>query len=152
MTMHNRARLIVGTVPLLVLILLLPQYVYAHGVKIDYRVDMTVEIRATYDSGDPMAGAQVSVYAPDDPSAAWLTGVCDDEGRFTFVPDVSKAGTYSVQVRLAGHGSIVHIPIHESLPTTGRTGGYTPLQIILMAACIVWGSIGTALYFSRRRT
>jgi len=152
MTTRNKARLIVGPALLLVLVLMLPTHAYAHGVRIDYRVDMTVEILAAYDTGEPMAGAQVSVYAPDEPSTPWLTGVCDEDGRFDFVPDASKAGTWSVRVRLAGHGDIVHIPIGESSGAAGSSGGYAPLQIVLMAACVIWGSIGTALYFSRRRT
>jgi nickel transport protein len=91
------------------------------------------------------------VYAPDDPSTPWLTGVCDDEGRFSFVPDTSKPGMWDVQVRQAGHGDIVHIPVGEDAAVSGSTGGYTTLQIVLMALCVVWGSVGTALYFSRRK-
>jgi nickel transport protein len=124
---------------------------YAHGVKIDYTVNMTIDIVARYDTGEPMGGAQVVVYAPDDPSNPWLTGVCDDEGRFSFTPDTSKPGTWSIQVRKAGHGDIIHIPIGEDTGATGGSGGYTVLQIVLMAVCGIWGFVGTALYFSRRR-
>jgi len=46
---------------------------------------------------------------------------------------------------------MIHIPIGEDTASTGGIGGYTNLQIGLMAACVVWGSVGTALYFSRRR-
>ena len=151
MIMRSKAALIVG-LAVLFLGLVPPIHVYAHGVRIQYAVDMTVEILAAYDSGEPMAGAQVSVYAPDEPSTPWLTGACDNEGRFSFMPDTSKPGTWAVQVRLAGHGGIVHIPIGESSATAGGVGGYTPLQIVLMAVCVIWGSVGTALYFSRRRT
>ncbi|MBE0431174.1 MAG: carboxypeptidase regulatory-like domain-containing protein [Dehalococcoidia bacterium] len=125
--------------------------IHAHGVRIHHTVDVVVEITAAYDSGEPMAGAQVSVYAPDDPSTPWLTGVCDDEGRFSFAPDVSRPGTWTVRVRQAGHGDIVYISVGGSSDTSGRASGYAPLQIVLMAVCVVWGSVGTALYFSRRR-
>jgi nickel transport protein len=124
---------------------------YAHGAIIEYTVDMTIEIVATYDNGEPMAGAQVVVYAPDDPSTPWLTGVCDDEGRFTFMPDSTKPGTWDVQVRQAGHGDMVHIPVGEGAVAAASSGGYSVLQIVLMAVCVVWGIAGTALYFSRRR-
>jgi nickel transport protein len=123
---------------------------FAHGAKIEYTISMAVEIRAAYDTGEPMAGGQVAVYAPDDPSAPWLTGVCDEEGRFTFVPDPSKPGTWDVQVRQSGHGDMVHIPIGEDVAMVGSTG-YTTLQIVLMGACVVWGFVGTALFFSRRK-
>ncbi|TET42260.1 MAG: carboxypeptidase regulatory-like domain-containing protein [Dehalococcoidia bacterium] len=136
--------------------LCLPVKALAHGAKIEYTVNVAIELVATYDNGEPMAGAQFVVYAPDDPSTPWLTGVCDDEGRFSFVPDTSKPCaskpcTWDVQVRQAGHGDFVHIPIGEDTLVTGSAGGYTTLQIVLMALCVVWGTVGTALYFSRRR-
>ena len=133
------------------IVLGLPMRAYAHGVIIEYTVDMAIEIVAMYDNGEPMAGAQVVVYAPDDPSTPWLTGVCDDQGRFTFVPDASKPGTWDIQVRQAGHGGMVHIPVGEGMVATTETGGFGVLQIVLMSACVIWGFVGTALYFSRRR-
>jgi len=123
----------------------------AHGAKIAYQISMAVEIRAAYDTGEPMAGGQVTVYAPNDPSTPWLTGICDEDGRFTFTPDSSQPGTWDVQVRQSGHGDMIHIPIGEGMAVAGGTG-YTPLQIVLMAACVVWGFVGTALFFSRRKT
>jgi nickel transport protein len=125
--------------------------VYAHGARIEYTSSTEIEIVAKYDTGEPMGGAQVVVYAPDDPSTPWLTGVCDDEGRFTFVPDSTKPGTWDVQVRQAGHGDMVHIPVGEGAVVAASSGGYSVLQIVLMAVCVVWGIAGTALYFSRRR-
>ena len=135
----------------LFLILGIPVTAYAHGARIEYTIGMTIEIIASYDSGEPMAGAQVVVYAPDDPSSPWLTGVCDNEGRFTFTPDISKTGIWDVQVRQSGHGDMVHISIGEGMASTTGAGGYSVLQIVLMGACAVWGFVGTALYFSRRR-
>jgi len=122
---------------------------FAHGASVAYTINMTVEIQATYDTGEPLAGGQVTVYAPDDPSTPWLTGVCDEEGRFTFTPDPSLPGTWDVQVRQSGHGDIVHIPIGEGTAVTGG-GGFTTLQIVLMGACVVWGFAGTALFFARK--
>jgi nickel transport protein len=123
--------------------------VSAHGVKIDYTINLAVEIVATYDTGEPMSGGQVTVYAPNDPATTWLTGVCDEEGRFTFTPDPNQPGTWDVQVRQAGHGDMIHIPIGEDVALAGGTG-YTSLQIMLMGACVVWGFVGTALFFSCR--
>ena len=149
--MHTKWKIITCLIFVLILGLGLPIKVFAHGAKIEYTVNLEIEIVATYDNGEPMAGAQVVVYAPDDPSTPWLTGVCDDEGRFSFTPDTSKPGTWDVQVRLAGHGDIVHIPIGEDTVATAGTGGYTALQIALMSVCVIWGSVGTALYFLRRK-
>ena len=122
----------------------------AHGAKIEYAINIAVEIVASYDSGDPMGEAQVTVYAPNDLSNPWLTGTTDEEGRFTFIPDPDIPGTWDVQVRQAGHGDIVHIPVGEGMATTGSTG-FSWLQIVLMSACVIWGFVGTALYFSRRK-
>jgi nickel transport protein len=149
--MGAKWKLIAGLISALTICLGLAVPVHAHGAKIEYTVDVVIEIVAAYDSGEPMAGAQVVIYAPDDPTNPWLTGVCDDEGHFRFVPDTSKPGTWDVQVRQAGHGDIVHIPIGEGSAGDGGAGGYTPLQIILMAACVIWGAVGTSLYFWRRR-
>jgi nickel transport protein len=149
--MGNKWRVIAAVIGVLVLSLLLPTQALAHGVNIQYSSDIKIEIVARYDTGTPMAGAQVTVYAPDDPSTPWLTGVCDDEGRFSFTPDASIPGSWDVQVRLAGHGGIVHVPVGEGTATSGGIGGYSYLQIGLMAACVIWASIGTALYFRRRR-
>jgi nickel transport protein len=133
------------------MLLVLPAQALAHGVNIEYSSDIEIVIVAKYDTGTPMAGAQVAVYAPDDPATPWLTGVCDDEGVFSFTPDTSIPGTWDVQVRLAGHGGIVHIPVGEGAASSGGLGGYSWLQIAIMAACVIWGSVGTALYFRRRR-
>jgi nickel transport protein len=150
--MRNKWRAIAAVIGVWVLCLLLPAEALAHGVSIRYTSDIEITIVARYDSGEPMAGAQVTVYAPDDPSTPWLTGVCDDEGRFSFTPDSSKPGMWDVQVRLAGHGGMVHIPVGEGTATSGGIGGYSYLQIGLMVACVIWGSIGTALYFRPRRS
>jgi nickel transport protein len=123
----------------------------AHGATIAYSTTLGVEIVALYDSGEPMAQAQVAVYAPDDPATVWLAGTTDDEGRFSFSPDPALPGTWDVQVRQGGHGHIVHIPIEEGTLSSGSSG-FTPLQIVLMSASVIWGFAGTALYFSRRNS
>lgn len=121
--------------------------VSAHGANIEYRTHTSVEIVATYDNGDPMSGAQVAVYAPDDLETARMTGLCDDEGRFAFEPDADLPGTWDVQIRQAGHGDVVSIPVGDAIAGGSGTTTFTPLQIALMAACVIWGSAGTILYF-----
>ena len=53
-------------------------------------------------------------------------------------------------MRQAGHGDMVHIEIGAGVATSGGSGLTTP-QILLMAACVAWGCIGTALFFSGKR-
>ena len=146
-----------GPVPLAALLLALLLAVAAagtaaaHGAKIDYSTTLGVAIVAVYDSGEPMAQAQVAVYAPNDPATIWLAGTTDDEGRFFFSADPALPGTWDVQVRQGGHGHIVHIPIEAGSVSSGSSG-FTPLQIVLMSACVIWGFAGTALYFSGRNS
>jgi len=137
----------------------------AHGVRMQARETQAIEVNAEYDNGDPMVNAQVTVYAPNDPATPWLEGTTDNNGNFVFTPDSSQSGNWSVQVRQAGHGSIVNVPVEGNQAQAGgdsatpesstsrvmNTGAanFTPLQIILMGAAGVWGFIGTALFFMR---
>ncbi len=130
-------------------VLLLPTAAYAHGADIEYTVSTEVDLVATYDTGTPMDGGQVTIYAPDDPANPWQTGTCDAEGNYSFTPDPEIPGVWDVQVRLAGHGDIVHIDVAGG---ASSSGGYTAAQIVLMSVCVVWGLTGTALYFRRRRS
>lgn len=144
----------------------------AHGSTIQFRTTQAIEIQAHYDGGTPMSEAQVAVYAPSDPTTPWMQGVTDEEGRFTFTPDLEQPGYWDVKVRQAGHGSIASIPVGEAAETaiaaedaaaapaeaatavapaqwSGRD--YTPLQKWTMAAAGIWGFVGTALFFTRRK-
>ncbi len=132
--------------PALLLALALVATASAHGARITYTLETTVTIQATYDTGEAMAGAQVVVYAPDDPATPWRTGTCDEEGRFTFAPDPERPGTWDVQVRQAGHGDIVHIPVGGGVVTAGMS----PLQMAVTGGAVLWGLVGTALFFMRR--
>lgn len=142
------------------MLLLLPATVAtAHGVTVEHSVAQTavVSFTATYDSGEPMAGAQVAIFAPDDPLTPWQTGTCDATGSYRFVPDPALVGTWEVQVRQAGHGTTAYIAVGEAAasPTAsslqGESAGYTPLQLVAMGGAVVWGCVGTALFFARRR-
>jgi nickel transport protein len=125
---------------------------YAHGAIITYTVNMTIDVVATYDNEEPMSGAQFTVYAPDNPANPWLTGICDDQGHFSFSPDNSSSGTWDVQVRKAGHGDMVHIPVGSSTAAREATGTYTVMQIVIISLCVLWGLIGTGLFFKRRKS
>lgn len=129
----------------------------AHGAKIDYEMTQSLQIQAVYDNGQPMKAAQVVVYAPNNPTTPWLKGTTDEQGYFTFTPDLSQKGNWDVKVRQAGHGDIISIPLTQgednSSPqlTTPSKTDYTSLQKALMAIMGVWGFVGTALFFSRSK-
>jgi len=131
--------------------LLLPLSAIAHGVDITAVPINAVEIYALFDSGQPMAGGQVTIYAPDEPLDPWLTGICDEEGRFIFVPDYSRPGMWEIKVRLAGHGDLIRLEVTAAEESVvSEAGRLSFLQKIIMALVVVWGAVGTALYFSRR--
>ena len=159
--------------------------VSAHGVETEHRLFVEdgvvkIEIRAAYDTGEPMSEAQVAIFAPNDLANPWKTGKTDKAGYFTFAPDLSMPGTWDVQVRLAGHGKMIHVRVSGDEASTlesdaeetlarektvelrgakaglgnGSTSvgtGFTTGQIVIMAACVIWGGIGTALFFASRR-
>ncbi|AFZ16916.1 carboxypeptidase-like regulatory domain-containing protein [Allocoleopsis franciscana] len=142
----------------------------AHGTEIQYQKVQAIQIDAAYAGGQPMGNAQVTVYAPNNPSTPWKTGTTDKQGQFTFVPDASQPGNWEVKVRQAGHGNIITIPVGEKTTALaagtekaaeGSDGlswfdsedsvGDTLLEKALLAAAGAWGFFGTALFFARRR-
>ena len=128
---------------LFLVILVSPIIAYAHGAKIEYNANMSYELVAKYDSGEPMANAQIIVYAPDDLANPWTKGLADENGRYIFSPDFSKKGIWAIQARYGGHGANINIEIGEEASLAGSTG-YTWIQKLIMAASVVWGMIGTA--------
>ncbi len=124
----------------------------AHGAFMDVADVRAVKIHARYDTGEPMAEAQVLVYAPDNPARPWARGVTDAEGRFSFVPD-DRPGQWAIQARQAGHGAMSYFTVADagaavSVSVPARAGPDLA-QRLLMVACVAWGCIGTALYFRR---
>ena len=123
----------------------------AHGTAIDYSLAVTVDLQANYDSGEPMSEAQITVYAPSDPQTPYLQGIADENGRFIFEPDTNNVGLWSVAVRTAGHGEIISTPVSQDEISGAAVGGQSTLQRIVMSVSVIWGFVGTALYFQARQ-
>lgn len=138
----------------------------AHGVTVEHRQVSSVEIEARFETGEPMANAQVLVYAPGNPTEPWQQGNTDDQGRFKFAPDAAQPGNWEVMVRQAGHGVLTTIPVAESAaaspaPDPGAEAevssnslispntGLSPVQRGVTIGAVIWGFIGTALFFAR---
>ena len=117
---------------------------YSHGTK--------YEIVNSGKTGDVMSDADVLFFPPGATSVS-STVKTDKDGIFFFSPD--KPGTWTFQVRdKSGHGMRVNLQIDESLsvkcgPRDGT--GLNIIQKVLMALCVIWGAIGTALYFKLKR-
>ncbi|MBP0020927.1 MAG: carboxypeptidase regulatory-like domain-containing protein [Cyanobacteria bacterium SBLK] len=129
---------------------------FSHGIDLKYRNVEAMQIQATYDSGEPMIEARVTVYAPNDPETPWLIGNTDKNGYFLLIPDRSLPGNWDIKVRQSGHGRITTIPIGEIESANvsrewSSQGSYSPLQKAVMAVMGIWGFIGTALYFSGKK-
>jgi nickel transport protein len=151
---------------LVVVAALVPDLVVAHGADVvvtvsrKVEVKLTVVVEATFHSGRPMAGAQVTVFAPDAPEQPWLVGECDEGGRFEFAPPSDRTGKWDIRVMQRGHGGRVAVEVtgegEAAGPSSVRaeassTAHLTPLQKTVMAVSVIWGLLGTALFFSRRR-
>lgn len=135
---------------------------FAHGSNITYKTTKAVEITAKYENKTPMREAQVVIYAPDNPAQPWLKGMTNEEGKFTFIPNRKITGNWSIKVRLAGHGTMINIPIESSeiensneikklnISNQNNNPNLTTLQKLMMSLTGIWGLIGTALFFSRK--
>lgn len=91
---------------------------WGHAVQTDYFVDLfaselSLEMTATYSSGEPMEEATVLVYAPGDQETPWLESQTDETGHFTFLPDESLQGEWRIEFEKEGHQDILMVPVDE---------------------------------------
>ena len=144
----------------------------AHGVTVEHRAVSSIELVARFETGEPMANAQVLVYAPDRPTEIWQQGTTDDQGQFSFAPDPAQPGRWEVMVRQAGHGELTIIEVGAGAETADAGGEaaisapgtdaeratnslispsttLSPVQRGITIGSVIWGCIGTALFFNR---
>lgn len=76
--------------------------------------DETLELHTTFSNGQPLKGAKVTVYAPEQSFRPHTTGITDSQGRFTFAPDESIPGEWEVKIKRAGHSDIIYVPVTEA--------------------------------------
>ncbi len=135
--------------------LLTPSPAGAHGVEIGHTQAGAIRVYAKYDSGESMAGAQVRVFSPADPQNPWLEGQVDPQGQFYFQPDRGIPGPWEVMIRQAGHGGVITVPVaaadQPEVMAEEGSGSLSPLHRGLLMGTTVWGFVGTALFFARRR-
>ncbi|MEB3273061.1 MAG: carboxypeptidase regulatory-like domain-containing protein [Prochlorothrix sp.] len=136
---------------------------WGHGAKIDYRIQPHVSLVARYDTGEPLASATVTIYSPANPTEPWQTLTTDDQGQVQFTPDPTLTGEWAVKVREAGHGGLITLNLDGStlnlanananlmsLPTSAQAAALSPVQQGIIAASVIWGFVGTSLYFTRK--
>jgi len=125
---------------------------FSHGTKYEILPVQSIQIRALFESGEVMAGARVLVFRPEE-TVASDTLLTDQEGVFSFTPH--KAGIWVFQVRQKdGHGMRINLPVTEDLlpDRSAQNAGPDVVQKSIMALCVLWGLIGTALFFKRRKS
>lgn len=125
---------------------------YSHGTKYEIVKSGKIGIKAMFDTGEAMSNADVLVFPPGAATFS-VTEKSDEKGVFYITPD--KPGTWTLQVRdNTGHGMRINLEIDESLSVKedSQTGsGLNTVQKVIMALCVVWGAMGTALYFKGKR-
>ncbi len=73
----------------------------------------SLELHTTFSNGQPLKGAKVTVYAPDQSFRPYATGLTDSQGRYTFSPNAALPGEWEVKINRAGHSDIIHVPVSE---------------------------------------
>jgi nickel transport protein len=90
---------------------------WGHASQTDYFVDLfsaDLVLTASYSSGEPMAEADVVIYAPDDAETPWAETNTDDVGQFVFEPDEALEGDWRIEITQAGHQDILIIPVNAT--------------------------------------
>lgn len=136
----------------------LPLGVLAHTVDMSYKKTAAIQIRALH-SGKPMVDAKVTVAPLASPEQIIETGTTDRDGHFVFVPD--RLGTWQVKVWQSGHGGVITIGSQQQPQTSSKPtpppapeivqAELNPAQKAVMTGSVIWGLLGTALFFSRRK-
>ena len=127
----------------------------AHGIVLKARPSgQAWIIEAAYDSGDPLALAEIKIFPPNTPSP-YQAGQTDLKGKFAFVPD--GPGPWKIVVDdKNGHRlektlqiSPAFAPPAKSLPAdpAGPPGRWDRL---VMGICLIIGAMGLALWWKAR--
>jgi nickel transport protein len=115
---------------------------YAHGVEAEPSFAPASVVRFWYSTGEPMAYADVKVFAPASPAVETIAGWTDRNGCFSFVPD--EAGEWRVEAEDGlGHRGV--IAINAEKDSSGGTeknsasggGGPLWLRVILGLSLIL---------------
>jgi len=125
--------------------------VYAHGVEYEF-IQNNVMIKAWFSGGKPFYPATFDLYSPDNYEKVYLSGETDNKGIFSFKPD--KPGKWIVMLRdKTGHGTRINLDVNEnlSLDKDNPIGSINLYQKLIMVVCVIWGFIGTALFFIGRK-
>jgi nickel transport protein len=126
--------------------------VFGHGTEYVVLSGGVVGVQASFDTGVPMADADVLIFAPNEITAA-IKSRTDTRGIVCFAPD--KAGAWVIQVRAeGGHGMRINLEVDQDSIVSVSDSEHSSLSILqklFLAVCVCWGFIGTGLYFYGRK-
>lgn len=134
------------------MLLISSSVVFAHGTQYEIIQPKEISVKSSFGTGVPMANCDVLIFYPSSTKIDMKTRTNND-GIFSFIPD--KAGIWSIQVRdKSGHGMRINLEIDEQFKLksdNSTNNGISYIQKIIMAICVIWGFVGTALFFKRRK-
>ena len=130
-----------------------PTRALAHQVQTNYILNSqqnggtsdSLQLRTTFINGQPLKGAKVTVYAPNQPYRVHAVGKTDSQGRFTFVPDQPISGDWEVDIRREGHQDILTVPVTEEgidLDLMAQTGLEQQANSDVHYASSPWAAVG----------
>lgn len=143
-----------------------PRSLVAHGGHIHVLQPAGVQlIEATYDSGQPIVGARVSLFAPGS-QEPFLHAQTDRRGRFAFATE--EPGKWKISVDDGqGHrfSKIIDVAISEvgggmassiNAENAERAGGSRRpvaklIERIFMGLCLIFGFMGLAIWWNLRK-
>lgn len=137
-----------------------PAQARAHQVETFYTLDNQLEFQSLFSSGEPFAGAKVTIHAPNNPDAAWMTTTTDGEGRFSFLPDESIPGDWEVAIEDAdnlSHADYWTVPVgdkgivYDSISLDSTEDVHYRAATALMPLVVSVGGALAWLGFTRRR-
>jgi nickel transport protein len=87
--------------------LLLPAFLFSHGVEVSQSNESAKVIRFSYTDGEPMMYAKIKLYSPSSPKIETIKSLTDENGFFAFVPH--EEGEWRVEARdgMGHRGEIV---------------------------------------------
>ncbi|BAW96177.1 hypothetical protein NIES970_11000 [[Synechococcus] sp. NIES-970] len=91
-----------------------PQVVLAHTFETNFQVRFdTIELEASFGEEGVLSDAPVTVFSPDNPEEPIMVGRTDENGKFTFQADITKAGDWAVEIGNANdsHWDRLTIPV-----------------------------------------
>lgn len=92
-------------------LLAIPAKALAHAVQTNYLLSNQLELQSTFGNGEPLKGAKVSIFAPNNPTQPWMQGITDAQGRFAFAPDETLEGNWEITIQQQGHGDLLTVPV-----------------------------------------